>query len=79
MKRLTTAGNFRLDSVTYLVGGQYGLRHVLVVTDGDELTITDLHGEILIEHTRPEPGATYVGNGRPAGGRPRNPEASPMS
>ncbi|MFP5254114.1 MAG: integrase core domain-containing protein, partial [Actinomycetes bacterium] len=31
LKRLSTAGTFRLDSVTYLVGGRYGLHHVLVV------------------------------------------------
>uniref|UniRef100_UPI001E48835D integrase core domain-containing protein n=1 Tax=Nocardioides flavus (ex Wang et al. 2016) TaxID=2058780 RepID=UPI001E48835D len=64
MKRLSTAGTFRLDSVTYLVAGRYGLQPVLVVTDGDALTITDLDGEILIEHTRPAPGITYVGNGQ---------------
>jgi len=79
LKRLSTAGSFRLDSVTYLVGGQYGLQHVLVVTDGDVLTITDLDGEILIEHTRPVPGVTYVGNGRPPGPRRKNPDLSPKS
>jgi putative transposase len=79
MKRLTTAGTFRLDSVTYLVGGQHGLHHVLVVTDGDALTITDLDGEILAEHTRPAPGVTYAGNGRPRGPRPKTSQTSPKS
>ena len=70
LKRLSTAGTFRLDSDVYLVGGRYGLKHVLVVVDGNDLTITDLtitdlQGELLIEHTRPAPGITYVGNGRP--------------
>ena len=55
LKRLTTAGTFRLDSVTYKVAGQYGLQHVPVVTDGDALTITNLDGEILADHTRPAP------------------------
>ena len=79
LKRLSTAGTFRLDSVTYLVGGQHGLQHVLVAIDGDALTITDLDGEILLEHTRPAPGVTYVGNGRPRGPRPKTAEVSPQS
>lgn len=79
MKRLTTAGTFRLDSVTYMVAGQYGLQHVLVVIDGDALTITDLDGEILVEHTRPAPGVTYVGNGRRRGPRPKTAEVAPKS
>lgn len=79
MKRLSTAGTFRLDSVTYLVAGRYGLQHVLVVTDGDALTITDLDGEILAQHTRPAPGVTYVGNGRRPGTRPKTAEVSPKS
>ncbi len=36
-------------------------------TDGDKITVADLEGEILIEHTRPTPGIKYVGNGRPRG------------
>lgn len=79
VKRLSTAGTFRLDSVTYLVGGRYGLHHVLVVIEEDDLTITDLDGEILIQHTRPAPGVTYVGNGRPPGMPPKTPEVSPKS
>lgn len=79
LKRLSTAGTFRLDSVTYLVGGRYGLHHVLVVIEEDDLTITDLDGEILIQHTRPAPGVTYVGNGRPPGMPPKPPQVSPKS
>ena len=36
---------------------------------GDKITVTDLEAEVLIEHTRPAPGITYVGNGRPRGPR----------
>jgi hypothetical protein len=49
---------------------------------GNKITVTDLHGEILIEHTQPVPGVTYVGNGRHPGGRSkaaechRSPETS---
>jgi transposase InsO family protein len=83
VKKLTSAGVFMLDKVFYMVGRQYGFHQVLVITDGnntgDKVTITDLHGEILIEHKRPAPGITYVGNGNPRGRRPNNPEPSPMS
>ena len=27
----------------------------MVITDGDKITVADLEGEILIEHTRPAP------------------------
>ena len=72
------------DVVDFVVGGQHRFQHVLVIADDNKITITDLDGVILIEHTRPAPGATYVGNGRPRGPRPRGPrpktdETSPMS
>lgn len=52
---------------------------VLVVTDGHQFTVTDFDGEILAELTRPAPGVTYVGNGRPRGPRPKNERPSPKS
>jgi hypothetical protein len=69
LRTLTSAGTFMLDRVQYKVDGQYGFEKVLVTTDGDKIIVTDLQGEILIEHTRPGPGVKYVGNGRPAGRR----------
>ena len=78
-KKLTSNGTFMLDSVHYMVGGQHGFQQVLVVTHGDKITVADLEGEILIEHTRPAPGTTYVGNGRPRGPRPKTGETSPKS
>jgi putative transposase len=79
VKKLTSSGTFMLDSVHYMVGGQHGFQQILVVTDGDKITVADLEGEILIEHTRPAPGITYVGNGRPRGPRPKTSETSPKS
>ena len=67
VKKLTSAGSFWLAGVHYMVDGPYGFQQVLVITDGDKITIADLEGEILIEHTRPAPGVTYVGNGQPRG------------
>jgi len=58
-----------LAGVTYKVDGRYGFQDVLVIVEGDQITVADLEGEILIKHTRPTPGVTYVGNGRPRGGR----------
>ena len=83
VRKLTSTGVFMLDNVFYMVGRRHGFQQVLVITDGtntgDKVTITDLHGEILIEHKRPAPGITYVGNGRPRGRRPNNPEPLPKS
>jgi len=78
VKKLTSAGTFMLAKVTYMVGGQHSFQQVLVIIDGGKIAVADLEGEILIEHTRPEPGVTYVGNGRPRGPRPTA-EASPKS
>lgn len=79
IKKLTTAGTFLMDKAHYKVDGRRGLEQVLIITDGDKITVTDLHGEILIEHTRPAPGVTYVGNGRPRGPQSMTPRASPKS
>jgi hypothetical protein len=74
---------FHVDKVTYVVDVSHRFEQVLVVTNGarpgDKITITDLEGEILAEHHRPETGVTYVGNGRPPGTRAKNPQVSPKS
>jgi transposase InsO family protein len=79
VKTLTTAGTFTLAGVHYKVDAQRAFEQVLIVIDGDKITVADLDGEILIEHTRPTPGVTYVGNGRPRGPLPTNAETSPKS
>ncbi|MEU4295575.1 IS481 family transposase [Kribbella sp. NPDC026596] len=71
VRRLSSSGTFKLAGVIYMVGGQYGFYQVLVIVDGDTITVADLDGEVLIEHTRPAPGVTYLGNGRPSGQRPK--------
>ena len=71
VKTLSSAGVFMLDKVFYNVGARHGFQRVLIITGGDQpgdkVTVTDPQREILIEHTRPAPGVTYVGNGRPRG------------
>lgn len=68
-----------LARVTYMVGGQHGFKQVLIDTIGEHVTVTDLHGEILIEHTRPAAAVTYVGNGKKPGPRPDSSPPSPKS
>lgn len=77
--RLRPNGAIRLRKVTYMVDGQRAGEEVLVVQDGDKILVTDLQATVLIEHTRPAPGISYVGNGRPRGRRPKTLEPSPMS
>ena len=79
VKKLSSIGTFFLDRVNYKVDGRRAFEQVLVVTDNDKITVADLDGEILIEHIRPRPGVTYVGNGRRPGQPPTPPATSPMS
>jgi transposase InsO family protein len=69
VKKLAANGVFMLNKVQYMVDGRRGFQEVLVITAGDKITVADLDGEILIEHTKAAPGITYVGNGHPRGPR----------
>jgi len=79
VRSVTTAGTITLDYVSYMVDTHRAFEKVLVVSIDNAIIITDLLGEVLAEHTRPAPGVSYVGNGRPRGGRPKTTELSPMS
>ena len=79
IRTVSTAGTIALDKVFYKIDVDHAFKQVLVVSDGDRILIADLQGEILAEHTRPAPGIRYVGNGRPPGPRPKNPEPLPKS
>ena len=79
IRKLSTAGTFRLDSVTYMVDAHRAFQQILVVNDGNRIIVTDTDGEILVEHIRPAPGITYVGNSRPRGPRPKTDKPSPKS
>ncbi len=76
-KALSSIGTFFLDKVHYKVDGRRAFEQVLVITDGDKITVTDPHGEILIEHTRSAPDATCVGNGRRRGPWRKSTEVPP--
>jgi putative transposase len=83
VRKVSSAGVIHVDKVFYKIDVDHAFKQVLVVSHGhqagDKIIVTDLEGEILAEHTRPTPGVTYVGNGRPPGTRPRHPEPSPKS
>jgi transposase InsO family protein len=72
VRKVSSAGTINVDKVFYKIDVEHRFTQVLAITDGDKLTITDLQGELLAEHTRPAPGVTYVGNGRPPGPRPKD-------
>lgn len=76
LRTVSTAATITLDKVSYKLDVDHAFTQVLVHTHSSKIIITDLHGEILAEHTRPAPGIHYVGNGRPPGTRPKNPQAS---
>jgi hypothetical protein len=81
VRTVSTAGTICVDKVFYKLDVDHAFQQVLVISDGnqagDKIVITNLEAEILAEHTRPAPGIRYVGNGRPPGTRPNNPEVSP--
>jgi putative transposase len=83
VRKVSSAGVIHVDKVFYKIDADHAFKQVLVVTDGnqagDKIIITDVDGEILAEHTRPAPGITYVGNGRPRGPRPKHSDVSPKS
>ena len=66
---LNTAGTLMLAGVNYKVDGRLACEHVLVSANGDNITVANLDGEVLIEHIRPAAGVRYVGNGKPRGPR----------
>jgi transposase InsO family protein len=77
--QLRKNGTIRLHKVTYMVDGHRAGQDVIVVQDDTTITIADLEGTILIQHTPAAPGLTYIGNGRPRGRRPQTTTPSPMS
>lgn len=79
IRTVSTSGTIALDSVSYKIDVDHTFETVLVASDGNKITITDLEGEILAEHTRPAPGIRYVGNDRRPGTRPKKPQPSPKS
>ena len=83
LRKISHAATIRVDQVVYKLDIDHAYKMALVITEGTHpgapILITDLDGQVIGEHLRPEPGITYVGNGRPPGTRPKNREVSPKS
>ncbi|MEU8222691.1 hypothetical protein [Kribbella sp. NPDC048915] len=77
MTALPDNGARYLDEVQYMVDGRRGFQQVLVITNGDTITGTDLHGATLIEHTL-EPTSPTSATAAPAA-HAKTSELSPMS
>ncbi len=79
-RTVSTSGTISVDAVTYMVDVDHAFDQVLVVTDDNTIVIANTEGEVLVEHPRPAPGITYVGNRQPRGPRPTKKTApSPKS
>ena len=79
VRKINSAGVIHIDKVFYKLDVDHAFKQALVITNGDQFTVTDFDGEVIAEFTRAEPGVTYVGNGRPPGTRPKNRDVSPKS
>ena len=85
---LQTASNglVRLKGISFLVSHPHARQRAAVTWDTERIIFSALDGEILAEHTWPEPSTTYVSthtpdptNRRGGRGHKKNPQLSPMS
>lgn len=79
VRTVSTSGTISVNTVTYMVDVNHAFDHVLVSADDSTIVIANTDGEVLVEHPRPAPGITYVGNRQPRGPRPTKPKPSPKS
>ena len=79
LRTVSTSGTISVDSVTYMVDVNHAFEQVLVVADDNTIVIANTEGEVVVEHPRPAPGVTYVGNRQPRGPRPAKSRPSPKS
>ncbi|WP_396275666.1 integrase core domain-containing protein [Gordonia sp. AC31] len=79
VRTVTTSGTISVDSVTYMIDVDHALDKVLVTTDDNTIVIANTDGEVLVEHPRPAPGTSYVGNRKSRGPRPTKTKPSPKS
>ena len=77
VRTVSTSGTISVDAVTYMVDVDHAFDQVLVAADDNTIVIANIDGEVLVEHPRPAPGISYVGNRQPRGPRPAKPGPSP--
>ena len=78
-RKLTSAGTFWLARIHYIVGGPHGFQQVLVITDGDKITVGRSGGRDPHRAHPTAPWVKYVCNGRHPGPQSKTPEPSPKS
>ena len=72
-------GDIGLRGIQFQLGHEYAGTQVHITWNDTKLTIFDEQGTQIIEHTWPEPGIRYVGNGRTRGTTPKRLPPSPKS
>jgi len=60
-------GQVQVDGTRYQLGKQYTGQPVHIIWDATTIWFFDQDGTEIISHDRPEPGTTFVGNGKPRG------------
>ena len=80
-RRVTVGGGVKVNGVVFQIGTYLAGSLIAIISDENTVAFYSVStGEHLIEHRWPEPGITYVGNGRPRGRRKNTrPGASPIS
>lgn len=79
LRKVRVTGGVTVRDVAYQIGRDRAGEHVHVIIDSYTISFFDTQtGELLIEHSLPEPGVRYVGNGKSRGWRSRT-KPSPKS
>lgn len=65
--RVYTDGKTRIEGVRYQLGKEHAGTHVHALWDTQTISFFDQHGTEIASHPRPDPGVTFVGNGKPRG------------
>jgi putative transposase len=65
--RAYSDGKVRVEGVRYQLGKEHASVEVHALWDTQTISFFDQHGTEIASHPRPEPGITFVGNGKPRG------------
>ena len=63
----TRLGSVKFRKVGYLMGREFAAQIIHIVYSSKRIAFFDSEGTQITSHPWPEPGATYVGNGKPRG------------
>lgn len=77
--RIRGNGTVKARGVLFQTSSTRAGQSTYVVYEQDTVLFFDDAGTLIIEHSWPDPGIRYVGNGKPRGRRPQTLQPSPMS